>query len=67
MIKKFQSDQATDILFLTESDVEWVKYYPLHISNYTRVHFDVASDMIVVRVNIMMKVNTFSRVTQIQG
>ncbi len=52
------------ILFQTESDVEWIKYNPLHISNYTRVHFDVASDMMVMRVNT--EVNTFTRITQIQ-
>ena len=64
MIEKYQSDQATDILFQTESDVKWIKYNPLHISNYTRVHFDVASNMMVMRVNT--EVNTFTRITQIQ-
>ena len=51
MTEKYQSDQATDILFRTESDVKWIPYNPLHISNYTRVHFDQASDMMVMRVN----------------
>jgi hypothetical protein len=44
-IENYPSDQAIDILFQTESDVKWIKYIPLHISNYTRVHFDVASGM----------------------
>ena len=39
MTEKYQSDQATDILFRTESDVKWIPYNPLHIGNYTRVHF----------------------------
>ena len=51
MIEKYQSDQSTDILFQTESNVKWIPYNPLHISNYTRVHFDPASDLMVMRVN----------------
>ena len=51
MIEKYQSDQATDTLYRTDSDVNWIPYNPLHISNYTRVHFDPASDMKVIRVN----------------
>ena len=64
MIEKYQSDQATDILFRTESDVKWITYNPLHISNYTRVHFDPASDMMVMRVNT--ETNSFTRVTQLK-
>ncbi len=37
MIEKYQSDQATDILFRAESDVKWISYGSLHISNNTRV------------------------------
>ena len=62
MIEKYQSDQSTDILFQTESDVKWIPYNPLHISNYTRVHFDPASDLMVMRVNT--ETNSFTRVTQ---
>ena len=65
MIEKYQSDQATDILFRTESDVKWIPYNPLLISNYTRVHFDLASDMMVMRVN--MEANLFTRVTNSNG
>ena len=61
MIEKYQSDQATDILFRTESDVTWIPYNPLHISNYTSVHFD-RGDMMVMRVNT--DTNSFTRVTQ---
>jgi len=64
MIEKYQSDQATDILFRTESDVKWIKYNPLHISNYTSVHFDPASDMMVMRVNT--ETNSFTQVTQLK-
>ena len=64
MIKKYQSDQATDILFRTESDAKWITYNPLHISNYTRVHFDPASDMMVMCVNT--ETNSFTRVTQLK-
>ena len=62
MIEKYQSDQATDILFRTDSDVKWIPYNPLHISNNTRVHFDPASDMMVMRVNA--ETNSFTRVAQ---
>jgi hypothetical protein len=64
MIEKYQSDQSTDILFQTESDVTWIPYNPLHISNYTRVHFDPASDLMVMRVNT--ETNSFTRVNQLK-
>ena len=63
MIEKYQSDQAPDILFRTESDGKWIPYNLLQISNYTRVHFDPASDMMVMRVNT--ETNSFTRVTQL--
>ncbi len=62
VIEKYQSDQSTDILFRTESDVKWIPYNLLYISNYTRVHFDPASDLMVMRVNT--ETNSFTRVTQ---
>ena len=64
MIEKYQSDQSTDILFQTESNVKWIPYNPLHISNYTRVHFDPASDLMVMRVNT--ETNSFTRVNQLK-
>ena len=67
MIEKYQSDQATDILFRKEStysDVKWIPYNQLHISNDTRVHFDQASDMMLMRVNT--ETNSFTRVTQLK-
>ena len=64
MMKKYQSDQATDILFRTDSDVKWIPYNQLHISIYTRVHFDLASDLMVMRVNT--EANSFTRVTQLK-
>ena len=64
MIEKYQSDQATDILFLTDSDVTWIPYNPLRISNYAKVPFDLASDMMVMRVNT--ETNSFTRVTQLK-
>jgi hypothetical protein len=39
MIEKYQSDKSIEILFRTESDVKWIPYNLLHISNYTRVHW----------------------------
>ena len=64
MIQKHLPDQATDILFRTESDVKWIPFNPLHISNYSRVDFDPASDMMVMRVNT--ETNSFTRVTQLK-
>ncbi len=37
-------------------------YNPLHISNYTRDHFDPASDLMVMCVNT--ETNSFTRFTQ---
>ena len=64
MIEKYQLDQATDILFRIESDVKWIPYNPLHISNYTRVHFDPASEMMVMHAN--KETNSFTQVTQLK-
>ena len=44
--------------------VKWITYNPLHISNYTRVHFDPASDLMVMRVNT--ETNSFTRVNQLK-
>ena len=64
MVEKYQSDNSTDILYKTPSDVNWIPYNRLHIANYTRVHFDSASDVMVMRVNT--EANTYTRVTQRQ-
>ena len=64
MIEKYLSDMSTDILFRTESDMKWIPKNRLHIGNYTRVHYDITSDMMVLRV--YMEVNTFTQVTQVQ-
>ena len=66
MIGKYQSDQATDIQIRTESDVKCIPYNLQHISNYTRVQFDPASDMMLMRVNASAETNSFTRVTQLK-
>ena len=64
MVEQYQSDNSTDILFRSPSDVKWIPYNRLHIGNYTRVHYDSTSDVMVMRINT--EVNTYTRVTQIQ-
>ncbi len=61
MVEQFQSDNATDILYKNLSDVKLVPYNRLHFANYTRVHYDLTSDVMVMRVN--MEVNTYTQVT----
>ncbi len=56
MIEQFQSDNSTDILYKNPSDVKWIPYNKLHFANYTRVHYDSTSDVMVMRVN--SEVNT---------
>ena len=51
VVEQYQSDNSTDILYRSPSDVKWIPYNKLHISNYTRVHFDPASDVMVMRIN----------------
>jgi hypothetical protein len=63
-IENYQFDQAVHILFRTESDIKWIPYHPMHISNYTRVHFDVASNIMVM--HFYTEVKMFTIVTQIQ-
>ena len=64
VVEQYQSDQSTDILYRSQSNVKWIPYNRLHISNYTRIHYDSASDMMVMRVNT--EANTYTRVTQHQ-
>ena len=60
----FQSDNSTDILFTHPLDVTWIHYNKLHAADYTRVHYDSTSDVMVMRVE--SKVNTFTRVNQLK-
>jgi hypothetical protein len=64
MVEQYQFDNSTDILFRSPSDVKWIPYNRLHIGNYTRVHYDSTSDVMVMRDNT--EVDAFTRVTQIQ-
>ena len=60
MVEQYQSDNSTDILFSTPSNVKWVPYNRLHLASYTRVHFDSISDVMVMQINT----ETYTRVTQ---
>ena len=64
MVERFQSDNSTDILFTHPLDVTWIHYNKLHAADYTRVHYDSTSDVMVMRVE--SKDNTFTRVTQLK-
>ncbi len=44
--------------------VKWVPYNKQHVSNYLRVHYSPASDLMVLQVNTAE--NTFVQVTQTQ-
>ncbi len=60
IVEQFLSDNTTDILFKSASDVKWILYNKLHVGNYSKVHHDKVSDMTVLRVN--SQENTFMRV-----
>ena len=64
VVEQYQSDNSTDILYCSPLDVKWIPYNKLHISNYTRVHYDSTSDVMVMRVNT--ENNSYTRVTQKQ-
>jgi hypothetical protein len=51
MVEQFQSDNSTYILYENLSDGKWIPYNKWHIANYTRVHYDSTSDIMVMRVN----------------
>ena len=59
MVEQHLSDNSTDILFQQASDVIWVPYNKLHVSNYRKVHHDKMSDVIVLKVESQK--NTFTR------
>ena len=50
MVEQHLSDNSTDILFQQASDVIWVPYNKLHVSNYRKVHHDKMSDVVVLKV-----------------
>jgi hypothetical protein len=60
MVGRFLSDNSTDILFKSASDVKWVVYNKLHVGNYSKVHHDKVADVIDLRVN--SQDNKFTRV-----
>ena len=62
MVEQFLSDHFTDILFKSASvvTVKWVVYNKLHVENYSKVHHDKVSDVIVLRVD--SQENTFTLV-----
>ncbi len=51
MVEQFQSDNSTDMLYINLSEVKWIPgpipFNKLHITNYTRVHYDSTSDVVV--------------------
>jgi hypothetical protein len=51
IVDKFQRDNSVDIIFQAPSDIKWSTYNRLHVSNYTKVHYDPASDIMVMQVN----------------
>ena len=57
-------ENSFDILHQAPSQVKWELYNKLHISNYTEVHYDVVSDVMILPVNT--RENTFVRVTRKQ-
>jgi hypothetical protein len=63
IVDKFQRDNSVDILFEAPLDIKWTTYNRLHVSNYTKVHYDPASDIMVVQVAAP---KTYVRVTQKQ-
>jgi hypothetical protein len=64
IVNKFQQDNSVDILFQAPSYIKWAPYNCLHTSNYTRVHYDTVSDVMVTSVN--SSPNTFVSVTPSQ-
>ncbi len=58
MVEQFLTDNSTDILFKSASDVKCVVYNKLHVGNYSKVHHDKVSDVAVLRVN--SQENTFT-------
>ncbi len=64
IVDKFQRDNSVDIFFQAPSNIKWTTYNRLHVSNYTKIHYDTVSDIMVMRVNSAPE--TYVRVTQKQ-
>jgi hypothetical protein len=65
VVEQYQSDNSMDIVFHTTSvKVKWVPRNKLHVGNYTRVHFDPTSDVMVLL--IVTEKDSYTRVTQKQ-
>jgi hypothetical protein len=47
MVEQFLEDNSTDILFKSASDVIWVVYNKLHVGNYSKVHDDKVSQIVL--------------------
>ncbi len=50
MVEQHLSDNSTDNLFQQASNVTWVPYNKLHVSNHRIVHHDQMSDVVVLKV-----------------
>jgi hypothetical protein len=59
VVEQHLSDNSTDILFQQPSNVTWVPYNKLHVSNYHKVHHDKMGDVVVLKV--VSQKNTFTR------
>jgi hypothetical protein len=62
MVDQFLLDNITDILYQHASNVTWVHYKKLHVSNYEKVHYDTVSDLDVLKV--MSKEKTYTSAIQ---
>ena len=62
MVEQHLSDNSTDILFQQASEVIWVPYNKLHVSNYSKVHHDKMSDVDhAVVLKVESQKNTYTR------
>ena len=51
VVQQYLSDNSTDFLYLSNSDVNWILYNKLHVGNYRKVRHAKISDLVVPRVN----------------
>ncbi len=49
-VEQHLTDNSTDILFQQASHVKWVPYNKVHLMNYRKVHHDIMSDVVVLKV-----------------
>ncbi len=59
MVEQYLSDNSTDILLQSASEVAWVPYNKFHVGDYEKAHYDKVSDVVVFKVN--SKENTYTR------